>query len=153
MDEIVLRDYRVTDLERMFRLDETCFGEEFRFDRQTMQEFAGGQEAITLIAEDRKGRLIGFVILHLQGVAIGRHGYVLTLDVSPESRRCGIGDVLMNEVETRATLAGAVWMGLHVFVKNDGAIRFYERRGYQRVGTDDDFYGRNLDAWVYRKGL
>ena len=151
--ETVLRDYQAADLETMFRLDELCFSEEFRFDRQSMRELAEAREAITLIAEDREGRLVGFAIVHSQETATGRCGYVVTLDVSPENRRCGISDGLMNEMERRVRLGGAAWMGLHVFAKNDGAIRFYERRGYQRVGIKVGFYGRNLDAWVYGKEL
>jgi [ribosomal protein S18]-alanine N-acetyltransferase len=150
---VQLRQYRAGDLQTIFQLDELCFSEEFRFDRQSMREFAEARDAITLIAEDEGGGLAGFAIVHLQEVATKRYGYVVTLDVSPENRRCGVGDRLMNEMEARARVAGAAWMGLHVFAKNDGAIRFYERRGYRRVGVKIDFYGRNLDAWVYRKDL
>jgi [ribosomal protein S18]-alanine N-acetyltransferase len=150
---VQLRQYRAGDLQTIFQLDELCFSEEFRFDRQSMREFAEARDAITLIAGDEGGGLAGFAIVHLQEVATKRYGYVVTLDVSPENRRCGVGDRLMNEMEARARVAGAAWMGLHVFAKNDGAIRFYERRGYRRVGVKIDFYGRNLDAWVYRKDL
>jgi ribosomal protein S18 acetylase RimI-like enzyme len=151
--EIFFRDYRAIDLEDMFRLDEACFGEEFRFDRESMRRFAGSRGAITLLAEGADEQLVGFVIVHVEGPATGKYGYVVTLDVSLEYRRCRVGERLMNEIEGRVRLAGAAWMGLHVFAKNDGAIRFYERQGYQRVETKTDFYGRNLDAWVYRKAL
>ena len=151
--EISFRDYRSIDLEKIFRLDEACFGEEFRFDRESMRRFAGSRGAITLLAEGAGGQLIGFVIVQVQGPANASYGYVVTLDVSPDHRRRGVGKNLVNEIETRARLAGAAWMGLHVFPKNDGAIRFYERQGYRRVGNETDFYGRNRDAWVYRKEL
>ncbi len=151
--KVELRQYRVGDLRAIVRLDEVCFAEEFRFDRQAMREFAEAREAIALIAEDEGGGLAGFAIAHLEGAAGGRHGYVVTLDVSPEHRRCGVGDGLMDEVEARARLAGALWMGLHVFAKNDGAIRFYESRGYRQAGAKAGFYGRDMDAWIYRKDL
>jgi [ribosomal protein S18]-alanine N-acetyltransferase len=151
--KVELRLYRTGDLLAIVQLDELCFSEEFRFDRQAMREFAEAQNAITLIAEDEGGGLVGFVITQLGGSATGKHGYIVTLDVSPENRRCRVGDRLMNEMEGRARLAGAAWMELHVFAKNDGAIRFYERQGYLRVGIKTNFYGRNLDAFVYRKDL
>ena len=54
--EIFLRDYRATDLEAIFRLDEACFAEEFRFDRESMREFAEERNAIVRIAERVGGR-------------------------------------------------------------------------------------------------
>jgi ribosomal-protein-alanine N-acetyltransferase len=56
-------------------------------------------------------------------------------------------------MEREAEDAKCVVVGLHVFVGNDSAIRFYERSGYMRVGDVPAFYGQGLDAWVYRKTL
>ena len=151
--EIFLRDYRTTDLDAISRLDELCFAEEFRFDRESMREFAEERGAITLIAEDAAKELAGFVITHVEKTATGRRAYVVTLDVVFESRRSGIAGSLMQETEHRAALAGATRVELHVFVENEGAIRFYEGRGYRRLGMKAGFYGRGLDAWVYRKEL
>jgi len=148
-DEISLRDYRSTDLEAMFRLDEVCFAEAFRFDRESMRLFAEERGAIVLIAETDAG-LAGFVIVHVTG----RWGYVVTLDVAPESRRAGLAGKLMQEVQRRAAAAGAQWMGLHVFTGNEEAIRFYERMGYERGERKRRFYGAaGLDAFVYRREL
>ena len=49
--EILLRDYRASDLEAMFQLDEACFAEEFRFDRESMREFAEERNAVVRIAQ------------------------------------------------------------------------------------------------------
>jgi ribosomal-protein-alanine N-acetyltransferase len=50
--------------------------------------------------------------------------------------------------------AGVRWMQLHVFTGNAGAIRFYERLGYERISMQKDFYGEaGLDAFVYGKEL
>jgi [ribosomal protein S18]-alanine N-acetyltransferase len=152
--EILLRDYRVDDLEAMFCLDEACFAAEFRFDRRSMRIFAGGRDAITLIAEKTCGGIAGFVIVHVEPAAAGLRGYVVTLDVAEELRREGLARRLMRAAETRAAAAGAIWMELHVFTGNEGAIRFYERLGYVRIGLSRGFYGNDgLDAFVYRKQL
>jgi ribosomal-protein-alanine N-acetyltransferase len=42
-------------------------------------------------------------------------------------------------------------MMLHVFVKNQSAVRFYERLGYKRVGDQRGFYGPGIDAAMYWK--
>jgi ribosomal protein S18 acetylase RimI-like enzyme len=61
---------------------------------------------------------------------------------------------MMRAVERRAVAAGALWMDLHVFTGNAAAIRFYERMGYARLGTQPRFYGATgLDAFAYRKEL
>jgi ribosomal-protein-alanine N-acetyltransferase len=60
----------------------------------------------------------------------------------------------MDEGERQAQMAGAEAMDLHVWTENEGAIRFYERQGYERMGLRKGFYGRvGLDAFVYRKTL
>ena len=70
-DEILLRDYRPDDLEAIFRLDEACFAEEFRFDRESMREFAEARDAITVVAERVCGEIVGFVIVHVERVSTG----------------------------------------------------------------------------------
>jgi ribosomal protein S18 acetylase RimI-like enzyme len=152
--EISLRDYRVTDAEAMFRLDVECFAPEFRFDRASMRAFAGERDAIALVAEARDGALAGFVIVHVEGVAAGWRGYVVTLDVAEEWRRKGLAGRLMRAAEMRTVAAKARWMELHVHTGNEAAIRFYERLGYKRIAMKRRFYGaEGLDAFVYRKEI
>jgi [ribosomal protein S18]-alanine N-acetyltransferase len=151
--EFFFRDYRATDLEAMFQLDEACFAEEFRFDRESMRDFAEEQNAIVRIGE-RGGEIVGFVIVHVERLATGWRAYVVTLDVAPDCRQRGLGRRLMREVEASAMVAGVRWMQLHVFTGNAGAIRFYEGMGYERISTQKDFYGEaGLDAFVYGKEL
>ncbi|WP_158941953.1 N-acetyltransferase [Granulicella sp. S190] len=152
--EIVLRDYRPADLDAMYRLDQDCFSEEFRFDRESMRLFAEDSDALVCVAETTEGEIAGFVIVHMEPVSAGRRGYVVTLDVAQEHRRTGLAGRLLLTVEERAAATGASWMELHVFTGNEGAIRFYERSGYTRRDIKRRFYGKaGLDAFVYRKPL
>ena len=150
--EIVLREYREADLEAICRLDEDCFAAAFLFDRKSMREFAEARNAICLVAETRHGGVDGFVIVHLDLIAAGLRGYVVTLDVAEEHRRERVGSKLLLEAESRA--AGARQMELHVFTGNEGAIHFYERMGYSRLAVRRRFYRADgLDAFLYRKEL
>ena len=152
--EIFLRDYRATDLEAMFQLDEACFAEEFRFDRESMREFAEERNAVVHVAEKVCGEIVGFVIAHVECVASEWRAYIVTLDVAAEHRKKGLATRLMREVEVCALAAGVRWMQLHVFAGNEGAIRFYERLGYQRIRVRRGYYGSpGLDAIVYGKDL
>jgi [ribosomal protein S18]-alanine N-acetyltransferase len=156
-----LREYRHTDLDQIFRLDEVCFAPEFRFDRRSMQRFAEAGNAISLVIEhvttldtnSGAASIAGFAIVHVEHSTAQRRGYVVTLDVAPELRRCGLAGRLMDEMERRAAEARAIRMELHVFAENDAAIQFYEKRGYACLGMQRGFYGRGLDALVYRKTL
>jgi [ribosomal protein S18]-alanine N-acetyltransferase len=146
--EVTLREYRAGDAEAMHTLDEVCFEPVFRFSRRAMRAFAEAAGAVTVLAEQSE-ELAGFAIVQMEG----RVGYVVTLDVAPAWRRCGLAGRLMREAEARVRAAGGVGMELHVFVGNVGAVRFYEGIGYGRVGLVEGFYGRGLDALVYGKRL
>jgi ribosomal-protein-alanine N-acetyltransferase len=152
-DQITLREYRSSDLEALFRLDEICFDAAFRFDREAMQYFAGRSGAISLVAESEGGQIAGFVIVHLERIAGERRGYIVTLDVAVEFRNRGLGRALVQEAERRVTASGARKMELHVFEGNPEAIFFYERLKYQRVAERPHFYGDGLHAFLYRKLL
>lgn len=152
--EVELRVYRKQDLDAIYRLDQLCFSNDFRFDRESMRAFAEAKDAVTLIAEATAGEVAGFVIVQVERLGDIVLGYVATLDVAERCRRRGLAQMLLREAERRAAAAGALWMELHVFTGNEGAIRFYERSGYARIGLRRRFYGgTGLDAFVYRKEL
>jgi [ribosomal protein S18]-alanine N-acetyltransferase len=152
--EVELRGYLIKDLDAIYRLDQLCFSNEFRFGRQSMRAFAEADDAVTLIAETTGGEIAGFVIVQVELRGDSVRGYVVTLDVAEKCRRRGLAQMLLQEAERRAAAAGALWMELHVFTGNEGAIRFYERSGYARTELKRRFYGgAGLDAFVYRKEM
>ena len=148
---MTFRGYRTDDFEAMFALDEACFEPPFRFSRAMMRRFAETKKARVVIAEENG--LAGFCVVHVERVAGGCVGYVMTLDVAEPWRRQGLAGELMRRVEVQVLEAGCEAMVLHVFVGNAGAIRFYARSGYVRSGRAVGFYGDGGDAWVYRKSL
>jgi ribosomal-protein-alanine N-acetyltransferase len=148
MDRIALREYRPGDTAAMYALDLLCFDPVFQFSRRVMQRFAEAPGAVTLLAE-LQNQLAGFCIVQREE----RVGYVVTLDVVPVWRRRGLARHLMSEVESRMHSAGAECMELHVFTGNVGAIQFYEGIEYRPSGRAENFYGKGLDALVYRKKL
>lgn len=119
-----------------------------------MRAFAEEPDAIVRIALLASGKIVGFVIVHIEPLAGKQRAYVVTLDVAEEYRRRGVAQMLLSQAEEYAAAAGAKWMELHVFTGNHGAIRFYESSGYGRVEVRRRFYGRaGLNAFVYRKDL
>ena len=56
--------------------------------------------------------------------------YLQTIAVDKELRGDGVGAVLMDSYEERARASGSTRLSLDVSAKNEGARRFYERRGW-----------------------
>ena len=148
MDEVTLREYRPGDAEAMYALDVVCFEPVFQFSRRAMRYFAEARRAVTVLAEAEE-ELVGFCIAEVDDEV----GYVVTLDVAPAWRRKGLARRLMAETEAKVRAAGGGAMTLHVFAGNVSAKQFYESIGYGRVGMVEGFYGRGMDALVYRKRL
>src|ERR1700679_1108745 len=128
-----LRPYREADLEAMFALDMRCFERPFRFRLEDIQRFASEPGAVTLVAEDQD-KLAGFFIAEPVGDAV----YIVTLDVSPDHQRRGLGRELLGRAER--SFPAAQRCVLHVFVGNETAIRFYEANEYRRTGEAKSFY-------------
>jgi ribosomal-protein-alanine N-acetyltransferase len=146
MDAITLRGYKPGDWERMYALDVLCFAPQFQFTRGAMRGFAEAPGALTVLAE-AGGELVGFCLVQIEA----KVGYVVTLDVAASWRRRGLARRMMEHLEAQVRAAGGLGMALHVFTGNAAAMRFYESIGYGRVARSEGFYGRGLDALVYRK--
>ena len=90
-------------------------------------------EAFVLIAEEG-GRALGYAMVRISDGSIGyvtgpRVGEVETLSVAPEARGQGVGESLMDAVDGYLNAAGVREVRLAVVAGNEGAMRFYQRRG------------------------
>lgn len=90
---------------------------------------AGAQPAGFLIAHRIKGEL-----------------HVLSLAVQPESRRLGIGRVLVHAALQEAWSADLDVAHLEVNASNDAAIALYESVGFEAVGIRRRYYRDGEDA-------
>ena len=150
-ERVALREYeRQSDLEAMVALDAQCFAPPFRFSREAMRRFVYAENAWAVLAE-AESELAGFCIVHLEPAESVNVGYVVTIDVAKGFRRGRVGERMLKEGEAWVRRSGGAGMMLHVFVKNHGAVRFYERMGYQRVGEQRGFYGPGIHAAMYWK--
>lgn len=85
-----------------------------------------------------EGRIIGTVL----GGYDGRRGIMYHLAVVQEKRQSGIGALLMEELEKRLRAKGCLKYYLLVLSDNEEAIRFYEKRGWERMELF--IYGKEL---------
>lgn len=63
-----------------------------------------------------------------------RHFYIHRLAVHPHHQRKGIASRLMDVAEVKARQEGIASIRLDTFSQNPGNQRFYEQRGYRRLG-------------------
>jgi len=92
-----------------------------------------------LVAE-ADGKILGTVL----GGFDGRRGMVYHLAVTGSSRKQGIGELLMDELERRLKSKGCIRCYLLVTVENEGAMRFYEKRGWAHM-KNVTTYGKDLE--------
>jgi len=151
-EQVELREYDQRDLEPMVKLDEACFAPPFRFSRIAMRRFAEAENAWVTVAE-RDGEMVGFCIVHREKDGSEDLGYVVTIDVTEGSRGEGIGERMLSGGEAWVRSWQGAGMLLHVFAGNEGAVKFYERMGYERAEVQRGFYGPGLDAVLYWKDL
>lgn len=82
--------------------------------------------------------------------AFARSPYLRLLVVAPDATGTGVGARVAEAVE-RGAFAVANDLFALANVDNDGARRFYARRGYVEVGRLDDYVGPGLHEVVLRK--
>jgi GNAT superfamily N-acetyltransferase len=63
-----------------------------------------------------------------------RHAYVYDLVVAEDARSKGYGGVLLDHAEEFARAEGCRYVALACGREREGALRFYEGRGYERPG-------------------
>jgi ribosomal protein S18 acetylase RimI-like enzyme len=89
-----------------------------------------------LVAE-QEGSIVGTVI----GGFDGRRGMIYHLAVAPECRGQGLGNLLMDEIESRLRQKGC--RKAYLLVKQgNSAAEFYEKRGWDEM--DVLLFGKNL---------
>ena len=98
--------------------------------------------------EDRDGHREAW-IAELDGavagtVSTGGYGHqmpdslrLFALDVGPPFRGRGVGTALIEAVEARACVLERPRVNLEVAIENAGAVRLYERLGYQPAGVPE----------------
>jgi ribosomal-protein-alanine N-acetyltransferase len=117
-----------------------------------MHEIVERANSATWVA-DEDGTMAGFAIVEWFDRSGETIAYIETIEVAKEHRRRGIAAGLLERIELSARQAGATQIWLHVYEKNDAAIRLYRTQGYLRQGRRAHYYARNRNAEIYRKHL
>jgi ribosomal protein S18 acetylase RimI-like enzyme len=98
---------------------------------------------------DAAGEIAGFTILQMKGAFVG---YLQTVGVLPSWRNQGIGSRLIQFAEERI-FSEAPNAFICVSAFNVGALRLYERLGYQVVGELSDYIIPGHSEILMRKSI
>src|SRR2546422_2450363 len=100
-----------------------------------------------------------FLVLTLNNEIVGYgvvdrwedHDHLISIAVRPDSRRKGLGEALLVELEKR--LSNERPLRLEVRQSNFGAIHLYSKRGFTKTGLAEGYYGDGENAIVMEKRL
>jgi len=114
------------------------------------------------IASEVDNRLAHWLVAEVDGVVVGYVGSQTVLDasdmmnlaVSPEYRRQGIGQALVNALVEHLRQNKVIALLLEVRVSNAPAIALYKSMGFEQVGGRPKYYHNpREDALILRKDL
>lgn len=148
-DTVTLREATLNDLPLLLKIENQCFASD-RLSRRRMRFYIDASHAAFVVAE-KNAELVGY------GLLLMRRGTQLTrlysLAVLPEARGLGIAESVIARLEECALARGKRFMRLEVSEQNLGAIRLYQRLGFEQFGVYSHYYEDSSDALRMQKVL
>jgi len=144
-----LRPFRPGDLQTLYEIDQACFVPGISYTREELSAFIGHRHSQTWVAE-AAGEITGFLIAQREPRKVL---HIVTIDVLKAWRRRGLGSLLMDAAEQWANDHGLRMIGLETAQDNFAAHKFYQARGYRKVGEVERYYADGTTAWVMVKEL
>ena len=138
MSKIKVREMSVDDIPTVYRLGHRLFSsqEESTFyrtwDAYEVTNNFNQDPHLTLVAETRRGAIVGFALGTTYENELGgwKYGYILWMGVSPRQQGSGLGTQLYHEMERRMHEEGVRMAFVDTARSNTGAIKFFKRLGY-----------------------
>lgn len=135
---ITIREMRVDDIAKVYRLGRRLFKSQeastfYRtWDAYEVTNNFNLDPHLTLVAESRKGAIVGFALGTTYGDESGgwKYGYILWMGVRPSWQGSGLGRQLYHEMERRMHEEGVRMAFVDTARSNKGAIKFFKRMGY-----------------------
>ena len=132
-DGIIIEKMKAETAAMAAQLEKICFSSPWS--EEALLEELENPDAYFVAAVNGEGQLLGYGGMH---TPCGEC-YVDNIAVSPEWRRQGIGERILENLEEKAAQLGT-FISLEVRPSNVGAVSLYEKRGFQRIGERKNFY-------------
>lgn len=130
---IAIRDMRPEDTAAVAELEAQIFS--MPWSRQGFLDALELENTIFLVAEE-DARIVGYIGMYFSL----DEGEITNVAVDQCMRCCGIGGMLIAELQKEAARRGLSSIVLEVRVSNEHAIRLYERNGFVNQGVRRGFY-------------
>ncbi len=147
-DPFFTRRGEATDTPLLQRLERAAFGEKSWGDQGIAEGF--GAPGVEILLGGRIGdKATGFAIWRV----LPGEAELLSIGVSPASRRSGLGGALLDAVILAAQNAKASVIHLEVDPDNRAAVSLYGRAGFVASGRRKAYYRTGADALLMCKRL
>jgi len=139
-----IRVVRRDDIERVALLEQASFKDPYP--SYFLSELARDNPE-TFIVATLNDDIVGYAVVDRWE----DHDHLISIAVRPDSRRRGLGESLLLELEKR--LSKDRPLRLEVRQSNFSAIRLYLKNGFQRTGLTGGYYADGEDAIIMEKTL
>ncbi len=135
---VVYRPVTKEEAEQVLLLEEACFSHPWTL---ANIESEIDKENSIFLGAFFEGKMVGYASLyHVAGA-----GFMNNVGVHPDYRHLGIGETLMQQLETLSLEIDLKIISLEVRSKNKVAIGMYEKLGYKKRGQRPLFYRDPMD--------
>jgi len=138
--EIIICPMTAEDLDQVLAIEQRSYP--LPWLRQHFSDELNSSYSFPLSAFDNSGRLVGYIC----PMQLLDEGHILNVAVDPDSRGCGVGRLLVQQVLDDCRVAGASFVSLEVRVSNLAAISLYRKMGFAEVGRRKRYYENGEDA-------
>lgn len=131
-----IADVRLEHIDEIELLEKQCFS--VPWSRQALISQLPDDMHFFIAAFNDSGRVLGYVGM----MYVLDEGYISNVAVSPEYRRLGIADKLIESLIKRANEKNLSFVTLEVRESNLPAIELYRKNGFSDVGMRKNYYNK-----------
>ena len=150
---VSIRNATVDDLFQMQHCNLSCLPENYQMKYYFYHCLSWPQ--LLYVAEDRKKKIVGYVLAKMEEDAPEIHGHITSLAVLRTHRKMGLAAKLMTAAqEVMCETFNAEYVSLHVRKSNRAAFSLYTQTlGFEIHDIEAKYYADSEDAYDMRKYL
>ena len=146
----LIRHATSRDFSMLLSLDEECFPPEIAYDCYDLKHMMSRPGAQTLVLEE-DAKTCAFLLVEMDRTR--KTATLVTLDVQSEHRRKGYASALLSRSEQILRGHGITAYILQVDTRNEAALSFYRKNGFEVDRLLRKYYPGSRDAWQMVKKL